>query len=66
MTGWKFNTHPDIARQIQELSRHEMIQKLLQDILADISICQLEGWDWREFPQMIKKEMDRILTRRIL
>lgn len=60
----RFIPHPDTARKIQELCRHEMIERLLKDILTDITISRVEGWDWREYPLMIKKEVDRILTPR--
>lgn len=56
-----FIPHPDNARKIQELCRHEMkVERLLKDILTAITICRLEGWDWREYPLMIKKKVNRL------
>jgi hypothetical protein len=35
------------ARQV--LAREELKLRVLQDMLIDISVCRLEGWDPREF-----------------
>lgn len=41
---------PDETRQaLQVLAREELKLRVLQDVLIDISVCQLEGWDPREF-----------------
>lgn len=36
-------------RKMQELARHQMITKLYADILMDINICDIEGWDKMEY-----------------
>ena len=60
--GYSFKEQPkEIAYALQINARHEQIERLLKDILTDITICKLEGWNWREYPQMIKSEIDRIL-----
>ena len=38
---------------LQMAAKHEMIHKLLADILADTMICKLNGWDPREYTEMI-------------
>lgn len=38
---------------LQMAARHEMIHKLLADILADTMICKLNGGDPREYTEMI-------------
>ena len=40
----------EIAYALQTNARHEQIERLLKDILTDITICKLEGWNWREYP----------------
>lgn len=45
----KFTDEANIAYKIQVLAREEQIKKLLGDILMDITICKLEGWDWQGF-----------------
>lgn len=37
------------AKALQQLAREQMKQKLLKDICMDIQICNLEGWDYREY-----------------
>lgn len=48
------------AKELNDLARHQLIKKVLADILIDMNICRLEGWDIMEFPRMIKAEIDRI------
>lgn len=42
------------------LAREQLKQRLLQDVLFDMHVCQLEGWDVREFVEDIKKLLDSI------
>lgn len=42
-------TGNETSRALNDLARHQMIRKLLMDILLDINVCELEGWDWREY-----------------
>lgn len=39
---------------LQMLARHQMIKKLLSDIMIDIQICDLNGWDKTEYIRMIQ------------
>lgn len=40
---------PDERYKMQRLARYQMRCKLLADILTDITVCQLEGWDQMEY-----------------
>ena len=40
---------PDERYKMQRLARHQMRCKLLADIQADMTVCQLEGWDQMEY-----------------
>ena len=40
----------DTRWALQVLARRQLIHRLLADILFDINVCRLEGWDWQEFP----------------
>ena len=40
---------PDERYKMQRLARHQMRYKLLADIQADMTVCQLEGWDQMEY-----------------
>lgn len=49
---------PDRAEtryRFQLKARHEMILKLQQDILADMMVCEFEGWDKMEYINMLKE-----------
>lgn len=37
------------ARTVQILARKQMEERLLQDIRTDLVICELEGWDKKEY-----------------
>lgn len=39
----------DERRKLNELARHQLIRKLYADILMDMQVCKLEGWDQLEF-----------------
>ena len=56
-----FEKHPDMSRTLQIYSRHKFLERILNDVLVDITICKHEGWDWKEYPRMIQKEMERII-----
>lgn len=34
---------------LQKLAREQMKHKLLADILTDVSVCEIEGWDQLEY-----------------
>lgn len=48
-----------LALALQRAAREEMIQKLLADILIDMNICEIEGWDKYEYIRRLKKR-DRV------
>jgi hypothetical protein len=47
-------------KQLNDLARQQFISKMLEEILFDMNICRLNGWDIFEFPNLIKKEIERI------
>lgn len=51
----------EIAWKLQCLAREQMKKKLLADILQDITICQLEGWDYKKYLTELKNEIDRFI-----
>lgn len=48
------------AKTMNELARHQMIYKLLVDIRLDLTICEIEGWDKKEYIRMLRNEINRI------
>lgn len=39
----------ETAYRLQQVSRHQMILRLYQDILLDMTVCEVEGWDKLEY-----------------
>jgi len=37
------------AKLVNELARKKFEQRLLNDIMVDLAICEIEGWDKREY-----------------
>lgn len=48
----------DNAKPLNSLARHKMIVRLLTYIAVELQICEIEGWDKREFIAMLHKEID--------
>ena len=55
---------PGAERKLQELARHQMIQRLYTDILTDMQICEIEGWDKLEYLRQLQEVIDRFFERR--
>lgn len=49
----------DVAnrKKIQDMCRHAFINKMYAELLMDMEICKLEGWDVLEFPRMLKQAL---------
>lgn len=56
--NWTFDN--DTARDFNRLAREQMKEKILADVLMDMEICKLEGWDVTEFPLEIKQMMEDV------
>lgn len=55
----------ECRKKLQDVCRHDFIRRMFSELLADLSICQLEGWDIYEFPRMIRREVERCLPKPI-
>lgn len=42
---------------LNDLARHQLLSKVLADVLMDMRVCLLEGWDPRELPRMLVREL---------
>ena len=42
------------AKTVNQLARERFKERLLQDILTDLMVCELEGWDKLEYIQELK------------
>ena len=52
------------AKALNNLARHEMMLKLLNDIRVDLIICEIEGWDKKEYLEELKKMITALGSRR--
>ena len=46
-------------KKIQDMARHQFINKMYAELLGDMKICQLEGWDIFEYPRMLRDAINR-------
>ncbi|MBQ9283863.1 MAG: hypothetical protein IJ216_06330 [Acidaminococcaceae bacterium] len=60
--GLVVDNHPDTPRKLQELARHEMITRLYMDILADMAVCDIEGWDRMEYIRQLQECLNRFTS----
>ena len=44
---------PETRRRFNDLARHNFIVKMYAEILADMQVCELEGWGKMEFINML-------------
>lgn len=55
MNGVITDGNPETSRKLQELARHQMIERLYKDILFDMQVCEIEGWDKMEYINQLKE-----------
>lgn len=58
MSGVLLDGNPKTPKALQDLARHQMILKLLEDIRMDMEVCELEGWDKMEYINMIRNAVN--------
>lgn len=58
MSGIKLENGAE--KKLQELARHQMKTKLLNDILIDLTICEIEGWSKTEYLDDLKNLINNI------
>ena len=54
---------PDTAetrKKMQELARHQMICRIHADILMDMQICEVEGWDKMEYITQLRSLLNTL------
>ena len=54
----------EYARQLNVLAREQLKIRLLYDIKMDIEICQLEGWEYKDYLLELKKLIDGFLRKK--
>lgn len=61
-SGVCFSDEPGLPKKLNQLSIEQMKLRLLQDIQMDITICQLEGWPYKDYLLGLQSEIQRFLT----
>ena len=54
---------PMYARTVNELARQKFKQKILNDVLVDLTICEIEGWNKMEYINEIRELISGIGVR---
>ena len=54
----------ETTKKLNDLARHQMIKKVLQDISVDLMICEIEGWDKTEYIRMLQDELNLFKVRK--
>lgn len=50
----------ETRKTLNKVARHEMIHRLLADISVDLMVCNLEGWNKREYIDELHALIDDI------
>ena len=50
-----------MPKKLNRLAREEMKLMLLRDIARDMTVCMVEGWDYKDYLRELKKEIERFL-----
>lgn len=51
-------TDTNCVPKLNRLAREQMKHRLLKDIRMDLAICEIEGWDKREYLNELKNLID--------
>ena len=48
---------------LNRLAREQTKERLLLDILFDINVCRLEGWDYKEYIHELQELLNSIMEK---
>lgn len=51
-------TGENAAERLNRLAREQLKHKMLADINVDLVVCEIEGWDQREFLHELHEEIE--------
>jgi hypothetical protein len=51
------------AKSVNNLARLKFKEHLLKEIMFDLMVCELEGWDKKEYIKELKSLIDSVLTK---
>lgn len=58
-----FRLDEQTRKALQKLAREQLKHRLLADIACDISVCKIEGWNYKEYLTELKNEIDTLISR---
>ena len=47
--------------KIQEMARHQFMNHMYNELLFDMRVCKIEGWDIFEFPRMLRDAISGLI-----
>lgn len=50
-------------KTVQDMARRQFVNKMYIEMLVDMEICKLEGWDIMEFPRMLRSAIMRVFPK---
>lgn len=54
---------PETRKRYNDLARLQTITRLEADILVDMQICEIEGWDKTEYIRLLQDKLNSLLPR---
>lgn len=60
MSTYSFEGNAETSKALQKLARESMKLQLLRDIMADMAVCEIEGWDKLEYLEDLRHLIDSI------
>lgn len=54
----------ETRRMLNRVAREQMKERLMRDILADMTVCELEGWDRVEYLNELMELIDSFIEPR--
>lgn len=65
MNGIVFDKNKETPQRLNKLAREEMKTKLLNDILIDMQICEIEGFDKMEYLLDLQNLLNDIIKNKL-
>ena len=58
--GVSFTDEVELSKRLNELCRAQMRKRILSDILADLTVCEIEGWSKTEYIDELHELIDSL------
>lgn len=47
-------------KMLNDAARHTMIERIYKDIIFDLQVCEIEGWDKTEYIRLLRDKLNSI------